>query len=108
MTGTINISGRHITGGDLTIKNGRVVVDGVDCTPEGKEITISVQGDVQMIKVDACTKIEVSGSVATLNTMSGEVHCGDVSGSVKTMSGDVHCGDVGGSVNTMSGDITRN
>ena len=46
------------------------------------------------------------GTVGRVKTMSGDVHCGDVTGDVSTMSGDVTCGSIAGSAQTMSGDIT--
>jgi hypothetical protein len=100
---TINTSSR----GNLVISNGRVVVDGKDVTPEARQITIEVHGDLHTIDADACDHIHVTGSVGQVKATSGDVRCGDVSGSVQCMSGDVCCGHVAGSVSTMSGDINR-
>lgn len=91
---------------NITITNGRVVIDGVDRTPDAKDIRIEVHGDVQSIDADVCTSISVTGSAGAITTQSGDIRCGDVRGSVKTMSGDVVCSTVAGDVKTMSGDIT--
>lgn len=104
---SIKINGNNIVGGkNITIKNGRVIVDGNDVTGEdSKVITIEIIGNVEELSVDACTKVTITGSTGPIKTMSGDVKCGDVNGSVKTMSGDVRCGSIAGDVSTMSGDI---
>jgi hypothetical protein len=110
MTTRININGTTIMSsgrGNVVVSNDRIVVDGKDVTPDAKQITIEVQGDLQSIEADACDRIHVTGSVGHVKTTSGDVRCGDVTGSVQCMSGDVSCGRVGGSVSTMSGDIRR-
>lgn len=91
----------------MSISGGRVIVDGKDVTPDAKEITISIEGNVDKLEVDACSKISVTGDVGHVKTLSGDVDVsGNVSGSVQTMSGDVDCGgSISGSVSTMSGDI---
>ncbi len=102
------INGATITGGrSINIRNGRVIVDGKDVTPDAKEINITVSGNVDKLEADACQKISVTGDVGSIKTMSGDVDvAGNVQGSVSTMSGDIDCGEsIGGSVSTMSGDI---
>jgi hypothetical protein len=83
-----------------------VIVDGKDFTPDSKQITIEVHGDIQSLKADCCETICVTGNVGSVSTQSGDIECGPVAGNVQTMSGDVECGDIGGQVSTMSGDIT--
>lgn len=120
---TITINQKSFQGRNIVINNGKVVIDGKDVTPDGKEINISVVGNIETINADACTKIEVKGDVRSVKTMSGDVEVtgnvtdsatstsgdvevgGSVGGNVKTMSGDVDCGDIKGDVSTMSGDI---
>lgn len=102
----ITINGRTYTGNSIVITNGKVVVNGKDVTPDGKEINIQVAGNINELRADCCNTIEVTGDVQTVATQSGDVTInGKVEGSVSTMSGDVDCGSVGGSVSTMSGDI---
>ncbi len=108
MTSTIVINGVTISGGrNITVRNGKVIVDGKDVTPDAKEINISVTGKVDRLEADACSKISVTGDVGSVETMSGNVDVGgNITGSVETMSGDVDCGgSIGGSVSTMSGDV---
>jgi len=101
----VTITG-NVAGNSVTIQNGKVIIDGKDVTPESKEINIVVNGNVEKIEADACSKISVTGDVHTIKTMSGDVEVeGSVAGSIKTMSGDVDCGSVGGGISTMSGDI---
>lgn len=102
----ININGENITGRSITINNNRVIIDGVDHTPDSKIITITVTGDVD--KIDASSgDVTVNGNSGGISTMSGDVDVtGNVDGSVKTMSGDVDCsGSISGNVSTLSGDI---
>jgi hypothetical protein len=104
--GTIRINNNSYVGNSITITNGKVIIDGKDVTPESKNITISVEGNVDNLNVDACDKVTVSGNATKVKTMSGDVEIhGYVTGDVKTMSGDVDCGNIGGSVSTMSGDV---
>lgn len=108
MPNTVVINGVTITGGcNVTIRNGKVIVDGIDVTPYSKEIDITVNGNVEKLEVDACSKISVTGDVGNIKTQSGDIDVrGAISGNVHTMSGDVDCGGpIGGSVSTMSGDV---
>lgn len=103
---TIKINGNTYTGNSIVISNGKVIVNGKEVTPDGKEINISVQGDIYELKVDTCNKVSVTGSVKSISTQSGDVEVtGDVDGNISTMSGDVDCGHVQGSISTMSGDV---
>lgn len=90
---------------NVVIKNGKVLVDGKDVTPESKNITIVIEGDINSLSVDECNALDITGSVGSVKTMSGDVNCGDVTGSVNTMSGDVQCGNISGNVSTLSGDV---
>jgi hypothetical protein len=101
------VIGNNIYSGDnITISKGRVFINGQEInTGDQKTINITVNGDIESIKADACQKITVSGSSGSIQTQSGDVECGNVNGSVTTMSGDVDCGDIGGSVQTMSGNV---
>jgi hypothetical protein len=106
----ISINGVNITAsGSISVTSGKVIVNGVDVTPEAKEINIIVNGDTDKIQVDACNSFHVTGKVGNIKTMSGDVNVsGDVEGSIQTMSGDVDCHKIGGFVKTMSGDIKHN
>jgi len=103
---TFTINGNTYSGNSIVVTNGKVFINGKDVTPDSKEINISVEGSVEELKVDACNKVSVTGSVKNISTKSGDVDVtGDVDGDIQTMSGDVDCGHVQGSVSTMSGDI---
>lgn len=103
----ITINGVTITGNNVSVVNGRVIVDGKDVNCEEKVINIHVEGNLGSLTADACSTITVNGSAGSVKTRSGDVQCGDVSGAVSTMSGDVTCGNIAGSVSTMSGDVSH-
>ena len=92
-------------GRSVIIRNGKVIIDGQDVTPSGKEINIRVEGNIDSLRVDYCEKIDVTGSVGSLNSVAANVSCGDVSGGIETTSGDITCKNVNGNINTTSGDI---
>jgi len=118
----ITINGKTYFGNSVSVKNGKVTVDGQLYVPDEKQINITIEGNVEKLSIDYCEKIKVTGDVANLTTSSGGVEIsgnvtslsttsgdveidGNVGGSIKTTSGDVKCGNVAGSVTTMSGDI---
>lgn len=108
---TITINGKTVSGSfkNVKIRGNKVIVDGVDVTPETKDIKISISGNVDSLSVDACNSITITGDSGSVKTMSGNVDIGgNVSGDVGTMSGNVKCGDVGGSVKTTTGNIRKN
>lgn len=106
-SGRIVIDGREFTGNNITIRDNKVVVDGVEQSGElVGDIKIDVHGDVASLNAGS-GDVTISGSCGPVSTMSGDVHCGDVTGNIKTMSGDVTCGSVQGGVSTMSGNIRR-
>lgn len=105
--GSVKIDGKTFVGRNITIKNNKVVVDGVE--QDGEligDINVTVHGNVN--KLENVNGKVIANTVSSISTQSGDVECQDVSGSVSTMSGDVDCGKIGGSVSTMSGDITSN
>jgi hypothetical protein len=101
----ININGQSFAGRSIVIKNQRIIIDGVDITPDAKVINITVDGNLDSVSVDMCEKIIVNGTVVQVNTASGDVECQNVAENVNTVSGDVECGNVGGNVTTTSGDV---
>jgi hypothetical protein len=102
----IRINNNSYIGSSVTISKGKIIIDGIDVTPDSKKIDIVVDGNISKLNVDSCDSLKVTGDVDTLSTMSGDVDIsGNVTGNVKTMSGDVKCENIGGSTSTMSGDI---
>ncbi len=104
------MNGREYSGRSVTILNNRVFVDGVETTPDAKEINISVKGDLDNLSVDCCKELNVSSSVISkIITTSGDVTVskGEIS-SITTTSGDVRCKDVIGDVRTVSGNVECN
>lgn len=103
---TITINGKSYSGNNIVVKNNKVIIDGVEATPdESKVISINVQGDVNALSVDSAQTVIVNGNTGSLKTVSGDVRCADISGNVNTISGDVKANIIKGSVSTISGDI---
>lgn len=108
MPATITINGVTYSGESVSVRGGRVIVDGKDVTPEAaSRITLEVHGDLQSFQADRCDTVAVHGNVGSVSTVSGSVTCGDIGGSVSTVSGSVNCRDVGGKVSTTSGSINQ-
>lgn len=88
----ITINGKTYYGNNIVVRNGKVIIDGTDSTPESdKIINITVDGDLEKIECDSCTKIDIKGNVSKgVKTLSGDVEVqGMVDGDVSTQSGDV-------------------
>lgn len=117
----INIDGRFFTGTTVTIRNGRVSIDGksVDGKLTGKVEIRIVEGQLQNLETDGDVTVEgdILGNVdAGMSVNAKNIHgdvdagmsvtCGDVSGNVDSgMS--VTCGTVGGDVNSSFGVTMR-
>lgn len=122
----ININGKIFYGNNISMSRNKITIDGVEVTDEdavnSKTVNITIEGNIESIEADYVTKIEVKGTAGSIQTTSGDIHCGNVAGDVKstsgdvdidgyvngsiqTMSGNVSCGSVGGSIKTMSGNI---
>ena len=100
---TIKINGKVYSGNNITIQNGKVIIDGKTTESNEKIINIIVEGNIETLKVDFCETIKAN-DVKTLITTSGDVTCNNVN-SVETTSGDIECNDVNGNVTSTSGDI---
>jgi len=105
---SINMNGKIYSGRSVSISNNKVIVNGVDITPDSKIINIIIEGDVDKIEVDYCESVAVNGNAQTIRTTSGDIICKDVKGDVQSTSGDIEAGNVGGSIQTVSGDINCN
>jgi cytoskeletal protein CcmA (bactofilin family) len=88
----------NITGGNITIRNGKVFVDGEE-VKVGDENTkfkdVYITGDVRNIK--CAGSVHITGNVKGDIDCGGSCHCGNVGGSVDA-GGSVVCGTVGGDV----------
>ena len=103
---SININTKSYSGNNVSIINGKIFVDGkkVD-TDNDKNITISINGNVDNLEIDSCDRIEITGNVTTLKNGSGDVKCKDVEQNITSGSGDVECDIVKGNIITGSGDV---
>lgn len=100
---TYNISNSS----SVIIKGSKVIIDGIDCTPDLQNINVTVSGDIKSLFIGACNKLEVVGNVAEIDSSSGNITVTGSTGQIKTSSGDVRVKEhVTGKVETMSGDVT--
>ena len=104
--GKVVVDGIAFTGSNVVINNGKVTVDGKvqDGSLTGN-IDVVIHGDV--ISIENHAGNVTANNVGEISTGSGDVSCSSVSGSIRTGSGDVECGEVGGSIRTGSGDVTH-
>jgi hypothetical protein len=104
----ITINGKTITtnGGSIQVGNGKIIIDGVDMTPDSKEINIEVIGNVDLLEIDTCSKVKITGDAKTVKSHNGNIDIGgNISGDVSTHNGNINCANVGGSVTTRNGNI---
>lgn len=102
--GNITIDGRDFIGRSVVINNNKVTIDGVQ--QEGEligDINITVNGDIEKLENESGTV--KARNIESASTMSGDIECGNITGSVSTMSGNIDCEDIGGGCSTMSGNI---
>lgn len=103
--GQIIINGRSYSGNNLTVINNKVFIDGADQTPDSKDISITVNGNVNDLSVDYCEQLEISGDVYTARCGSGDINCTNITGGASTGSGDIECVTIDGNVQTGSGNV---
>ena len=104
----IRINNNDYVGRNITISGNKIIIDGKDVTADhsdSKEISITVNGDIDNLDVDYCKEIAISGNVGKIRSGSGDITCNDVMGNVQTGSGDVECETITGDVQTGSGDV---
>ena len=102
----ITINGQIYNGNSIIVKNNNIIIDGDNVTPKEKNITITVEGNIDKINADIVDEINIHGDCNSIKTMSGDVTInGSVDGNVQTMSGDVEAETINGNISTMSGNI---
>jgi len=102
--GKIVINGREFFGSNISISNNNIIVDGVTQTEQlTGSIDVIIHGDVNSLQNQSGNV--TANNVGDIITVSGDVTCGNISGSIRTVSGDVQCGSVGGNIKTGSGDV---
>lgn len=109
--GTVSLNGKtvKVSGSNISVINGKIYSDDkLIELPEQKTIDITVEGDVQTLKVDACDQVTINGNCENVEAGTGNVKItGDVHGDVTTDTGNITCGNVGGNCETYVGNINR-
>lgn len=102
--GNIVINGKSYSGKNLTIKNNKVFIDGVEQESSSIQLNITINGDVNSMDITGDTV--VNGNVTKINVGVGDVKCNDVAGDVIVDVGDVNVsGNISGKVKVSVGDI---
>ena len=104
----ITLNGVTYTGDNIIITNDKVIIDGIDYTPEKcLQIDLTITGNVENMDINYCKNIFVQGNVDTLHNTSGNIQCNDVN-TLKSTSGDILCNNVSGDIKTVSGNVKSN
>lgn len=106
---SITINGKSYNGKNITIKNNKVLIDGVVQESDEKTINVTVTGNVEILDVDSCDLITVNGSANSVKSANGSIKIGgDVTGNVSTTNGSVKVGkSISGNANTVNGSISK-
>lgn len=105
-SGRVIIDGREFTGTSFSITGNKVIVDGV--AVEGElvgDINIQIFGDVDSLETTDGT-VSVSGNSGSISTTNGDVEVKGSSTSIKTVNGNVTTSCTG-SVTTTNGNISH-
>ncbi len=98
-----------ISGSNININNGEIIVDGevIESGLKNYNFTVNVEGGCESVTTSQ-GDINVYGDVhKNVQTSQGDIEVkNSVGGSVTTSQGDVECGSVGGNVKTTMGDIS--
>lgn len=103
--------GMHINGNNITINNGKIIVDGVEYKhSSGRPVIINhihVDGNVEKLDVGQ-GNVYITGSTGSAKSSQGSIEIGgDVHGDVKTSQGNIDVeGSVAGSATTSMGNVT--
>ncbi len=87
-------NGDNINGNVVVVGNGRVIIDGVDCTgqlPNERIINIVVNGNCQQVKNENGS-IEISGNVANASTVNGKITVGGDCQNANSVNGKISVG----------------
>lgn len=103
----IVLNGKNYVGENLSIIGNQVYSDGKLLNPEDeKEINISVEGNIEELKIGYCNSLNIKGDVHSAQSNSGNINVeGNIRSNVRTSSGDVKCKEIVGDVQTTSGDV---
>ena len=106
--GEVIINGNVIhSAKELKVKNNMPFINGKPVEEYSNiPLKIEITGSVKSINTTTGI-VHVQGDVTNVETMSGSVHCQTVKGNVGTMSGSVRCNIIEGDCSTMSGSIRR-
>lgn len=104
----IVINGKYISGKSISIKDNKVIVDGLEVKPEQledtKNVHIEVKGDITAIEIYGKGNITCN-NVGSIQLDSGKISCKDIGGNLGIVNGNVFCGNITGHVDSVSGDI---
>lgn len=111
---TIVVNGDIVQGkqiiNNMTISGGKITVDGKPLSEldqeDEKVINITIQGDVERLKIDYCGDVHITGNAGDVETHGGNIQVqGDVEGDVESHGGNILCGNISGDCTSHGGNI---
>ncbi len=102
----IKINNKIYVGNNITITNGKVIIDGVNQNIDDKIINIQVDSNLESLEFDCAESCIINGNVTSLQSTNGNVTVtNDILGNVSTVNGNVKANSIKGSVKTVNGNI---
>lgn len=105
--GYVEINGQRYSGNNLSIVNGKVMIDGKEAEEcsNSKTITINITGDVEGNVELSQGTINCGNVQGNVTTKQGNITSGDVQGDAINKMGNITCKNVGGNVDTKMGNV---
>lgn len=112
MKSMIRLNGKTYNGNNMTIINGKIILDGKEVKDfeDEKVINIVIEGNYSGdLNVDSCNFIKVRGDVkGNIKSTNGKIECKNVEGDVEATNGNINCENIGHNVSNMNGNIKAN
>jgi hypothetical protein len=107
MGNSIIIGNNNFVGKNITVQNGKVIIDGkiVDL-PENDKIINIIAENIESLRVDSCEGITVKGNAGDVRISQGRLSVGGcIMGDVHVSQGNIDYGNIEGDVSVSMGSI---
>jgi hypothetical protein len=106
----IQINGKTYKGNNISMNNGKILIDGkaVEGHEDEKVINVTVNGNINSLAIDDCEEIKITGECGAVTSKNGNIVVkGNVTGDAISKNGNIVCSNVGGSAETKNGNIVH-